>query len=150
MSEFRLIAIKRTIERVKLGGLQIVQGDFKVNPYNPRLPSFETSSKKPRSNKNSPENFPKRSRTYAEVISDDLVMFISERGREIDVTKAGLLEKALMKELLCFIEANPTLAPTYYPSSTRFGSLCMVCADRISALWFTRTVSEIQTPVERR
>ena len=103
-----------------------------MNPNNPRLPKFHTPGKRPRSNKNSRENFPKRPKTYAEVVSDDLVLFISERGKEIDEAKAGLLEQALMKELLSFLEANPTSAPTYHSSSTRFGSLRMVCADKFS------------------
>lgn len=139
-------ALQLSLERIKLGARQLVQGGFISNRHNPRLPGFDTSSKRPRSNKNSPENFPKRSRTYAEVTSDDLVLFISDKESEIDETKAGLLEKGMMKELFSLLDTSPRSATTYHSSSTRFGSLRMVCTDRFSAKWFTETILGMRPP----
>lgn len=104
------------------------------------------NTKRPLSKNNSPENFPKRIKTFAEVLSDDLILFISDRDNVIDDDKAGKLEKSMMEEFFKFVSTNPKTAPTYHHSSVRFGTLRMMCSDKFSADWFTKTIRDMPPP----
>lgn len=122
-------------------------------PWNQRRGDFSKpeksiQSKRPLSNKNSPENMPKRSKTYAEVLTDDLVLFITDKSGAFDETKSQTLERKLMEKFFNYLSTNPRVAPTYHSSSIRFGSLKMLCTDRFSAEWFTRVINELPAPWE--
>lgn len=62
------------------------------NQHAPRQP------KRPLSKNNSPANNSKRQRTFADVLSDDLILFITDKNGDIDDDKAGKLEKKLMEK----------------------------------------------------
>lgn len=115
------------------------------NRYNKPKPSVDDTTaqvsktpKRQRSAQSTPENKPKRQRTFVNVVSDDLIFFIVDKLNGISVAQAGLLKNSLMAELDNFLDTEPKTAPTFHLGAIRYGKLKVICA--FSAQWLNETV----------
>lgn len=105
--------------------------------------------KRQRSTQNSPNsdvdssNKPKRPKTFANVVADDLKLQISNKGEIINDVQLNLIESKLMDELNNFLTTSPTSVPTFHTSSFRFGILKLICTDKFSAQWIQNVVNNM-------
>lgn len=106
------------------------------------------NSKRQRSAHNTPENNPKKPRTIANVLSDDLKVLVVDQTNGINNDQAIELEIKLMEALDAFLETNPSTSPTYHASSLRDGTLRLFCADTISVQWIKDVISFMPAPWE--
>lgn len=107
-----------------------------------------TNSKRQRSAQSTPENKPKRQRTFADVVSFDLKFFIMDKEKGISDVQAGLLEISLMDELDKFLATKPETAPKFHTGASRNGLIKIICVDSFSALWLKEAVLMMTPPWE--
>lgn len=124
----------------------------KVNPIRDNVTrNAQGTPKRQRSAQNSPNesndqsNRPKKQRTVAEVVAEDLKLQISNNPSGIGDSHLPIIESKLMDELDKYLATNPTSVPTF-TSSFRYGTLRMFCSDVFSAEWITRTINEMTPP----
>lgn len=101
--------------------------------------------KRQRSANNSPTdqaNKPKKQRTLANILSDDLKMQIINDPNGIDIDQLQTIETKLMEELDIYLATDPTSAPTY-TSSFRNGILKMFCSDTFSVEWLKKVIDNM-------
>lgn len=90
-----------------------------------------------------PSNKPKRPKTFANVVADDLKLQISNKGEIISDVQLNLIESKLMEELNNYLTSSPTSVPTFHTSSFRFGILKLICTDKFSAQWIENVVNNM-------
>lgn len=88
-------------------------------------------------------NQPKKQRTFADVVTDDLKLQIINKTDEITETQLNLIETSLMSELDKHLETLPSSVPRYHTSSFRYGILKLICSDAFSAEWIKGVIESM-------
>lgn len=99
------------------------------------VPNIAGTPKRQRSAQTTPINQPKKPRTFADVVMDDLKILIVNKTDAITPDLLELLETSLMDELERYLATSPVSVPTYHTSTFRFGTLKLICTDSFSAEW---------------
>lgn len=108
--------------------------------------SKHESKKRPRSAGTTPTGKNKKVRTFADVVSDDLKVMITDKDREMDVDQVMKLEEAMMKSLDDFLASRPSRCPTFHDYKFNKGSLRLICADLFAKQWLETTIASM-TPL---
>lgn len=102
--------------------------------------------KRQRSAQSTPENQnrPKRPRTFANIVADNLKLQIVNTTNGINSDQLELIEAKLMKELEKLMDDTTSSSfPTFHTSSFRYGVLKLICTDSFSANWIKNTVENM-------
>lgn len=93
---------------------------------------------------------PKKQKTFAEVVADDLKLLICNEPSGITSEQLMKFEVSLMLELDNYLANTPTPAsmPTFHTSSFYNGTMKLICVDNFSAEWIKQTVSHMPPPWE--
>lgn len=136
-----------TLKSIGNSGAPLPFNDGKINGKPTTGGNKPGTPKRPRSNQNSPGNMnrPKKPKTLAQVVSNDLKLFIANPPDGIKEDQLAIMEGILMVKLNEFLESNPAKAPTF-ESAYRNGALRMNCSDQFSANWLREAIKGMIPP----
>lgn len=88
---------------------------------------------------------PKKQRTFAEVVANDLKLLICNEPHGITSEQLIKFEMNLMRELDNYLATTPTPTPmpTFHTSSFFNGTMKLICVDNSSAEWIKQTISHM-------
>lgn len=113
-----------------------------------------TTPKRMRSTHNSPQsentsqNAPKKLKTFASTVAENLKLVIVNENGSINETQLGIIESIMMNELDGYLTTSPESVPTFHTTSFHNGVLKLICADEFSAQWITKLIACMPPPWE--